>query len=115
MVDADVGGSSNCGGAAAPDYFPTWGELNYEGKEFLNIQNLGHISEWPCFSKYYVTFPLDVLPPGKVVISATLTLYQFGNAGQGRDPGPQPSLIQVLTVDRDWDESTLTWNNAAPA
>jgi hypothetical protein len=39
-------------------------------------------------------------------------LHQFGNAGQGYDPGPQPSLIQVLTVGEDWNESTLTWNSA---
>ena len=112
VVDPDVGGSSVCGSPAGPDYFPTWGELNYAGKEFLNIQNLGDVGDWPCFSRYYVTFPLDDLPSGKVIISATLTLYQWGNAGEGCDPGPQPSLIQVLTVGQDWDESTLTWNNA---
>lgn len=110
VTDADVGGSSVCGADAAPDYFPTWGELNYAGKLFVNIQNLGDIGDWPCFSRYYVTFPLDSLPAGQVIISATLALYQFGNAGAGQDP--QPSLIQVLTVDQDWDEDTLTWNNA---
>ena len=112
VADADVGGSSNCGQLTGPDYFPSWGTLNYAGKEFLNIQNLGIISEWPCFSKYYVTFPLDELPPGQVILSSTLTLYQFGNAGQGYNPGPQPSFIQVLTIDQDWAESEVTWNNA---
>jgi hypothetical protein len=112
VVDADVGGSSVCGGSAAPDYFSTWGKLNYAGKTFANIQNLGDIGDWPCFSRYYVTFPLAAIPSHKVILSATLTLYQFGNAGEGEDPGPQPSLIQVLTVGEDWDESTITWNNA---
>jgi hypothetical protein len=112
VPDADVGGSSNCGEAALPDYFPTWGDLNYTGKIFLNIQNQGNLGDWPCFSKYYVTFPLDALPAGETIISATLVLHQFGNAGQGWIPGPQPSLIQVLTVGEDWDERTLTWNNA---
>jgi len=112
VVDADVGGSGDCGQPAAPDYFPTWGELNYAGKEFLNIQNLSDIGDWMCFSRYYVTFPLDTLPSGKVITSATLTLHHWGNAGEGWDPGPQPSLIQVLTVAEDWDEATLTWNNA---
>ena len=112
VMDADVGGSSICGAAAGPDFFPTWGELNWAGNTFVNIQNLGAISDWPCFSRYYVTFPLDTLPPEGVVISATLTLHLWGGAGEGRDPGPQPSLIQVLTVDGDWAESTITWNNA---
>jgi len=112
VVDADVGGSSVCGAAAAPHYFPTWGELNYAGKTFLNVQNLGYISEWPCFSKYYVSFPLDALPPGKVILSAYLTLYQFGNAGEGETPGPKPSLIQVSVINQAWDEASITWNNA---
>jgi len=111
VVDADVGGSSVCGHPAAPDYFPGWGELNYAGKEFLNIQNQWDVADWPCFSRYYVTFPLDALPSGKVIVSATLTLHLWGGAGEGWDPGPQPSLIQVLTVGQDWDESTLNWNN----
>ncbi len=115
VIDADVGGSSTCGDQAAPDYFPTWGYLNYAGKEFLNVQNLGIISEWPCFSKYYVTFPLDAVPSGKAIISATLTLYQFGNAGAGETPGPTPSLIQVSTVAEDWEESSINWNSAPPS
>lgn len=112
VVDADVGGSSVCGQAAAPDYFPTWGTLNYAGKDFLNIQNQGDIADWPCFSKYYVTFPLDQVPPDQAIISATLTLYLWGGAGEGYEPGPQPSLIQVLSIGTDWQEATITWNNA---
>jgi len=112
VVDADVGGSSTCGQPAWPDYFPTWGEFNYAGKTQPNIQNQGDVADWPCFSRYYVTFPLEALPSGKVIISATLTLHLFGSAGEGYDPGPKPSLIQVLTVAEDWDEATLTWNNA---
>jgi hypothetical protein len=110
VTDADVGGSTNCGGNAWPDYFPTWGSLNYDGQSVLNVQNLGDIGDWPCFSRIYLTFPLDALPANKVVLSATLTMYQFGNAGAGEDP--QSSLIQVLTVDEDWDEATINWNNS---
>jgi hypothetical protein len=113
VIDADVGGSSVCGGSAGPDYFPTWGSLNYAGQAFLNVQNLGDIGDWPCFSRIYLTFPLDALPSGRVVISATLTMYQFGNAGAGEEP--QPSLIQVFTVDQDWNEGTITWNNSPMA
>ncbi len=112
VTDADVGGSSICGDPSGPDFFPTWGTLNWAGKEFLNVQHVDAISEWPCFSKYYVTFPLDALPAGKAVLSARLTLYQFGNAGEGTTPGPQSSYIEVLTVGEDWDEETVTWNSA---
>ena len=112
VTDADVGGSSVCGSAARPDYFPTWGTLNYAGKGYLNIQNQGDVSDWPCFSRYYVTFPLDLVPANKTIISATLTLYLWGGAGEGWDPGPKRSLIQALSVSTDWDESTITWNSA---
>lgn len=110
VVDGAVGGGSTCGSGL--DYWTEWGEANYAGRGDFNIQNQADVADWPCFSKYYVTFPLDVLPTGKVIMSATLRLHLFGNAGGGWDPGPQPSLIQVLTVGEDWDESMLTWNNA---
>jgi len=112
VVDADVGGSSVCGQPAWPEFFSTWGELNYAGKKFFNIQNQRDVADWPCFSRYYVTFPLDAIPAERVVISATLTLHLWGGAGEGWDPEPQRSLIQALSVAREWDESTLTWNNA---
>ena len=115
VIDADVGGSSICGGPAAPGFFPAWGNLNWAGKEFLNIQHVDPISEWPCFSKVYVTFPLGRVPAGKTILSATLTLYQNGNAGERENPGPQSSFIEVFTVDEDWHESTITWNNAPMA
>ncbi len=44
--------------------------------------------------------------------TGTLTLHLFGNAGQGATPEPQPSLVQALTVADNWNESTVTWNNA---
>jgi hypothetical protein len=67
------------------------------------------------FSKIYLTFPIDSLPPDKVVISATLTLHQSGQATDFPDEPPEivNSLIQVLQVDNDWNEVTLTWNNGS--
>lgn len=112
VVDGDVGGSSICGQPAWPEFFPTWGELNYAGKTFVNIQNQFDVADWPCFCRYYVEFPLDAVPADKVIMSATLTLHLWGGAGEGWEPPAQPSLIQVLTVDEGWDEDTLTWNNA---
>jgi hypothetical protein len=117
VSDAAVGGYAVCG--AGTDYWTEWGNTNESfystDHDRFNVQNQSDISDWPCFSKYYVTFPLNSLPAGKVVLSATLTLHQIGNAGEGWTPTPQPSFIQILTVDRTWDEATLTWNNAASA
>jgi hypothetical protein len=110
VMDAPVGGGTDCG--ANLDYWTQWGPKNYAGVDRFNVQNQDDESDWPCFSKYYVTFPLSSLPAGKVVVTATLTLHQFGNAGEGWTPPPISSYIQVLTTDQDWTESTLTWNNA---
>jgi len=108
VTDAAVGGHTDCGNGL--DFWNEWGDANYAGGSPVNIQNQSDVADWPCFSKYYVTFPLNALPPGKVIISATLTLHQIGSAGEPDQR--QPSLIQVLTVDEAWGEATLTWNNA---
>lgn len=111
VYDAHIGGHTTCG-EDGTIYFDLWGDMNYAGFEQINIQNQTDISDWPCFSKFYITFPLDSVPSGKVILSATLTMYQFGNSGQSWVPGPSPSLIQVLTIGNYWDEGTITWNNA---
>ena len=107
VPDAGVGGDTTCG--AGLDAWNEWGDTNYAHQIHTNIQNQSDVSDWPCFSKHYVTFPLDSLPVDQVVISATLTLHQFGGSNP---PEAQPSLIQVLTIGEDWDEDTVTWNNA---
>lgn len=112
VTDAHVGGHSNCGKSYWPDFFYGWGDANYAGYDQVNIQNQYDISDWPCFSKFYITFPLDRVPAGKVLLNASLTLYQVGNAGMGWEPPPEPSLIQVHTILEDWDENTIAWNNA---
>lgn len=109
VEDAHVGGHANCGQPAGPEYFPSWGSLNYAGHEQINIQNQWDAADWPCFSRYYITFPLNALPPGKVIERATLTLNQFGNASPAQ---ALPSFIHVLTVGEAWDEATINWNNA---
>ncbi len=110
VPDADVGGAiaNQCPG----DEYHIWNEWanrNYGTAPDFNIQNQSDVADWPCFAKYYVTFPLDSIPPGKTIVSATLTLHQFGNAG---GPEARRSWIQVLTTLEDWQESTITWNNA---
>ena len=111
VPDADVGGTiaNQCPG---DEYhiWNQWGNRNDGHAPDFNIQNQSDVADWPCFAKYFVTFPLDSIPRGKAIISATLTLHQFGNAG---GPGQaRPSWIQVLTVAEDWQEDTITWNNA---
>lgn len=110
VVDGTVGGHTTCGGGL--DYWTQWGAKNYAGVWFFNIQNQADIADWPCNSKYYVTFPLGLVPPGKVIVNAQLTLYQFGGAGAGYTPPAQPSLIQTFIVEEPWNELTLTWNTA---
>lgn len=109
VVDAMVGGGTNCGDHLR---WGEWGWRNWAGTKEINIQNQGDLADWLCFSKYYVTFPLDSVPPGKVLISAKVTLYQFGNAGGGQWGDPPDSVIQVLTAAAGWDEHTINWNNA---
>jgi hypothetical protein len=109
VPDAAVGGHGNCGGTM--NAWTEWGNANYPGYDQFNIQNQWDIADFMCFSKYYVTFPLSSVPLGKSIVSAHVTLNLFGNAGY--NPGDaKRSAINALTVSEDWNESTMTWNNA---
>ena len=109
VEDSHVGGSTNCGAPYDPDFFIGWGNANYKQATQINIQNQWDVADWPCFSKFYVKFPLDSLPTNKEIISATLTMHQFGNANGNE---AEPSYIQVLRTENNWSESSITWNNA---
>jgi hypothetical protein len=109
--DGAVGGHSECGKQFDPNFFDGWGDANYANYAQINIQNQWDVADWPCFSRYYVNFPLGELPNNTGIVSATLTMYMFGNAGYTGDDA-KPSLIQAARVAGDWDESTLTWNNS---
>jgi hypothetical protein len=114
VPDAMVGGGTLCG--ATLNYWTEWGNSNDAGASQVNVQNQADVADWPCFSKYYITFPLSGIPPGKVIKSAVLTMYQFGNSGVNdpEDPSanPLPSYIQLFAADQDWSDTTITWNNA---
>jgi hypothetical protein len=111
VADSEVGGHSTCGGNPAA-YWTEWGNAIYAGTGDFNVQNQSDVSDWPCFSKIYATFPLGQIPPGKVIVSAILKVYQMG----GSEPAQAaPSLIQVFRVTGDWQENALTWNNAPQA
>ena len=113
VPDAAVGGTVDNLCPGDPSIWTAWGNQNFAGAPAFNIQNEADISDWPCFSKYYVTFPLDQVPANKAIISATLSLHQWSNSGP--ISLVQPSLVQVLTVGEDWSPASLTWNNAPMA
>lgn len=108
VTDGMVGGSLSCGHGL--NRWTQWGGQRYPGATHLNIQNESDVSDWNCFSKLYVTFPLSSLPSGQSVVNAKVTLYEYGNSGaQGK---PNPSYIQVAIVNEDWNPATLSWNTA---
>ena len=105
--DVMVGGNTTCGEGLT--FWTQWGNTNYHGATQLNVQNQWDVSDQPCFSKVFIRFPLNTIPSGNVIVSASLTMYQFGNS----DPsGAVASMIQLFVLDRDWDEGSITWNNA---
>lgn len=107
VKEGGVGGGTICGDYL--DYFSDWGNKNYNGDETFNIQNQHDVADWPCYSKYFVSFPISSIPPSKVIKSATFRAYEFG----GSDPSSAiESYIQAITVANDWNEATINWNNA---
>jgi hypothetical protein len=109
VTDGMVGGSLSCGNHGL-NRWTHWGTQTYPAASQVNIQNEADISDWDCFSKFYITFPLSSLPAGNVVANAQVTLYEYGNAGaQGQ---PNPSYIQVAVINQNWNPATLSWNTA---
>ena len=114
VPDAALGGTT---GNLCPDnYDYIWYQLpntNFGSAKDMNIQNQSDLVDWPCFSKYYIKFPLSGIPANKIILSATLTLFHWGNSGALTEPNlAQPSYIHVFSVNEDWNEATITWNNA---
>jgi hypothetical protein len=110
---AAVGGGTTCG--AGLSFWSQWGDTPSSGSEensIFNVQNQSDVADWPCFSRYYITFPLESIPEGQAILSAKLTLFQMGNSGGNEWGEPAPSFVQIYTVYENWDEKSLTWNNA---
>jgi hypothetical protein len=105
VEDAWVGGGGTCSGGHQGD--PD--QDNHGGDTSLFVANQASISDFPCFSKSYLRFDLAPIPAGKTIISATLSLHHWGNANPSN---ARPSLVWLFTVDGDWEEYGLTWNNA---
>ena len=113
--DSMLGGSTDCGTADFPDYFSTWGSRNFGTADHVNVQMQWDVADWPCYAKYYAAWSLNELPAGAEVVSATVELRQFGNPGFSpgyAEDGTKDTVMQVFAVDKAWDESTITWDNA---
>src|SRR5213080_986338 len=79
VTDGMVGGSLSCGNRGL-NRWTQWGTQTYPAAPQVNIQNESDISDWNCFSKFYITFPLSSLPTGGGVANAQVTLYEYGNS-----------------------------------
>lgn len=114
VPDADIGGvaANQCSGDTN-FIWNQWGSTNYGDEPNINVQNQSDVADWPCFAKTYLTFPLGQVPAGKVIRSATLQLHQFGGSGTASNgQAGADAFVQVFRIGNDWNESTLTWNNA---
>src|SRR5690606_31726935 len=102
VTDAHVGGGFLCGSESFPNIWTQWGNKNRAGDQGFNVQNQWNLADWPCFSRAYLTFPVEEIPAGKTLISARLILHHFGNSGLQPGDAP-PTLIQVHTIGQDWN------------
>jgi hypothetical protein len=104
VEDAWMGGGGECSGGHNGGTEVNHGE---DARLFVGTETAP--THFPCFNKSYLRFSLDAIPPGKVIISATLTLHHWGNA----DPSQaQPSWVHLFTISDPWEEMTIHWNNA---
>jgi hypothetical protein len=115
VTDAMVGGGLGCYGMNQGSFrWTNWATKNWGQSHRVDVENQSDVSDWECFTKYYITIPLSSLPAGKGVLSAKIILYETGNMGQNGQTGPNPSNIEVATVNQVWNASTIDWNNAPP-
>ena len=115
-ADAMLGGGTDCGAPAWPDYFPTWGGLAWPGAAQVTVQRQWDVADWPCYARYLMAWSLPALPAGAQVVSATVTLRQFGNAGYGdgyATDGTGDTVLEVSEVRRPWQVGA-TWDDAPP-
>lgn len=85
---------------------------NYGGAHELFVQAESTAAHFNHFQRTYLQFDLSSVPAGKVIISATLTLHQFGNDDCTT---ASPSLTHLFQLNDDWSEYGITWNNSPQA
>jgi hypothetical protein len=105
VEDAWIGGGGTCGGGHEGG-----SEINHgdDGELFVGTETAP--THFPCFNKSYLRFSLDAIPPGKTIVSATLTLHHWGNSGASGQA--QPSWVNLFTISDPWQEMSIHWNNA---
>ncbi|MCP4357564.1 MAG: DNRLRE domain-containing protein [Chloroflexi bacterium] len=118
VEDAWMGGGGWCNSGHEGNGLTSGSDVNFGGGD-PNEPGYGNLfvgtetaeTHFPCFNKSYLRFALDTLPPGKEIISATMTLHLWGNAGF-TPSDPQPSWVHLFSIKDPWGETTITWNNA---
>jgi hypothetical protein len=105
VEDAWIGGGGTCSGGHEGG-----SEINHGDDSDLFVGTETAPTHFPCFNKSYLRFSLDAIPPGKAIISATLTLHHWGNAGDSGQA--QPSWVNLFTISDPWQEMSIHWNNA---
>ena len=105
VEDAWMGGGGLCAGGHEGG-----SEINHGDETSLFVGTETAPTHFPCFNKSYLRFSLDAIPAGKVIISATLTIHHWGNAGESGQA--QPSWVHLFAISDHWEEMTIHWNNA---
>jgi len=104
--DAYVQGGRDGGGSS------NHSDENFGDAHELFIQAESTTAHFNHFQRTYLKFDLSGIPADKTIVSATLTLYQFGNDDCHT---ASPSLIHLFQLHDDWNEDSITWNNSPQA
>ncbi|MFZ6028788.1 MAG: DNRLRE domain-containing protein [Chloroflexota bacterium] len=105
VEDAWMGGGGTCAGGHEGG-----SEINHGNEASLYTGSESSPTHFPCFNKSFLRFKLSAIPAGVEIISARLTLHQFGNASNEINPGP--AWVHLFNVRTSWSEATIHWNNA---
>ena len=91
--------------------YPTddsWIELEYPDRNNGRDKVIHAKTDATTVRRIYLKFDLSVIPTDKVIVSAKLYLYCVA-----ADP-PGNVQVNVHKTDDNWNEHTITWNNAPP-
>jgi len=114
VEDAWMGGGGGCSAGHNGG-----GEVNHGDHAELYLGSETAPTHLPCFNKSFLRFKLGSVPAGKAILSAKLTLYHWGNAGDPSAPNDEDhghaSYAWLYTVNDPWEEMTIHWNNAPMA